>query len=33
MGEETEKIFFALLLDCWPSVLFVSKPLKRVTKK
>ena len=32
-GGETERICFALLLDCWPSVLFVSEPLKRVIDK
>ena len=32
-GGEIERICFALLLDCWPLVLFVSEPLKRVTDK
>ena len=32
-GGETERICFALLMECWPSVLFVSEPLKRVNDK
>ena len=32
-GGETERICFALLLKCWPSILFVLEPLKRVTDK